>query len=187
MTPERLRDTLRRMPVIAAGPLTLKLADSADAKVLAALAAREREDLSTWLGWVTLESTPEELDALLRKHIDRFVDGEPVTTIPYAIKDAQGTIIGMVNLQPKSLDPLSFELGYWLAREARSHGYAAFVVRALVAALSSLFAGASFVIRTHRDNAAAAAVAVKAGFVVAGPADATILEFKLGGSAPAST
>ncbi|MDD2822867.1 MAG: GNAT family N-acetyltransferase [Candidatus Daviesbacteria bacterium] len=99
------------------GELILKQFSPSDTQEIFELIDRNREHLSqneedTSDKYPTLESV--EISILQPSNPDR---------LRFGIRDAQGTLLGSINLTPEKDNPHKGEIGYYLGKEATGKGY----------------------------------------------------------------
>ena len=148
-------------PPLAGGPVLLRGWSKADVSAIVAAC----QDLEIARFSPVIPSPYGENDAL------EWLTGQSATrgagqALELAVTSGEsGEVLGAVGLSNVELSQLRSGVGYWLAPEARGHGYATAAVRALARwAFEQLGLGRLELV-THPDNVASQRVAERCGFV----------------------
>lgn len=141
------------------GVVRLRLHAAADIPWIAE-ACRD-PDIPRWTG-VPDDYGPEDAKIFVHSADQRQADGTGLNLIVVNASDGQPLgSVGIVSLEPGEA---RCELGYWLAKEARGHGYAARSVRLLSGWIFASLALERIAIHAEPSNGRSRAVAERAGF-----------------------
>ena len=89
-----------------------------------------REDLAQWVGWVDQYKTPEDAEAYVRRMHSKWI-ARSALIVGIWSKDGR-EYYGGTGFHGFDWKVPAFELGYFLHREARGHGYGVEAVRLVV-------------------------------------------------------
>lgn len=103
---------------------------------------------------------------------DAAAQSEAGTGLHLAIVDPDDQLLGAIGLVETDLERGYTEIGYWLAREARGHGYAARAVRLLAGWARAELSMRTIELLIYPENTASRRVALAAGFVENGRREA---------------
>ena len=134
--------------------------DDADA----VLAACQDPLIQRWISTIPSPYTAEDARTFITEiAIAGRADGRSLTVAV----EAGGRLVGSSGVHALTMHPLGPEIGYWIAPEARGHGYAAETARALAEWALGLGAPRVHLVADVR-NTASQAVARRAGFTQEG-------------------
>lgn len=105
--------------------VTLKQFVSEDAREMFDLIDRNRDQLSQF-GDETSSKYPTYESALVS-----ITHPRNPNRLRFAIRDAQGVMVGSINLTPTEDNPQRGEIGYWMGKESEGKGYMGRAVEAL--------------------------------------------------------
>lgn len=142
----------------------------ADAEALYATVVASREHIARWLPWPDAHASVADTRAFIEQFQERWRAGDYCTYGVFARKpgdgsdDRAGALLGGLGLHSSKPDVPSFEMGYWLTREAEGHGYMTEAASALVEYTMSALGARRVEIRCNARNTRSAAVAQRLGF-----------------------
>lgn len=147
--------------------LELRVLEDADAPAYLARLLESHDFLVRWLGGPVVHiATCDEASAHLARLRGRYADR---ALLPLGLfTRADGRFIGNMAIVRPDWAARRFELGYWLADDARGHGYATEAASRLVAHMQTRLGARRIEIRTAPDNRASRAVAERLGFAFEG-------------------
>lgn len=123
-------------------------------------------ELRPWMAWAKESPTLEQTTETVRRAHGRFVLREDLMYLLF-LKSTE-TLVGCSGLHRIDWDIPSFEIGYWARTPYAGQGYITEAVRGLSTfAIEQLDARRVF-IKCDAENAASAAVAERAGFILEG-------------------
>lgn len=142
----------------------LVLRPFSEADVPAVLAACQDPGIQRWISALPVPYTEADARSFITEvAIEGRASGQSLTV---AI-EADGRLVGASGLNAMRIHPLGPEIGYWIAAEARGHGYAAETTSALAEWALGLGAPRVHLVADVR-NAPSQAVARAAGFTQEG-------------------
>lgn len=138
----------------------------ADAEALYATVVASREHIARWLPWPDAHASVADTRAFIEQFQERWRAGDYCTYGVFAREsdDRAGALLGGLGLHSSEPDVPSFEMGYWLTREAEGHGYMTEAASALVEYTMSALGARRVEIRCNARNTRSAAVAQRLGF-----------------------
>lgn len=147
-------------PPLAAGPVILRAWEEGD--VTAVVTACQDPEIPRWTA--TIPSPYDESDALdwLARQEPARLEGR---ALELAVASQSGEVLGAVALSDVDLRQFRAHVGYWLAPEARGHGYATRAVRLVSEWAFGHIGLARLELLTDPDNVASQRVAERCGFV----------------------
>ena len=131
MSPPQLRPELLNLPDSLVGQrVLLRPYRATDGAAFFSSVDRERDDLATWVGWVDQYKTVEDAEAYVRRMESKWIAR---TALILGIWSHDGTEhYGGTGFHGFDWDVPSFELGYFLKKDARGHGYGAEAVSLVI-------------------------------------------------------
>lgn len=138
----------------------------ADAETLYATVVASREHIARWLPWPAAHASVAHTRDFIEQFQERWRAGDYCTYGVFAREsgDRADTLLGGLGLHSRSPDVPSFEIGYWLARDAEGHGYMTEAASALVDYTLHALGARRVEIRCNARNTRSAAVAQRLGF-----------------------
>lgn len=138
----------------------------ADAGELFQAIIESREHLLPWLPFADAYQGVEDAQEFINRCMARWRLREDFVVGIWDV--ASGRFVGGSGLHPRDRNIPSFEIGYWIRRDAEGHGYVTETARLLTEyAFAALDARRVF-IRCDARNTRSAAVAGRAGFALEG-------------------
>jgi RimJ/RimL family protein N-acetyltransferase len=125
------RPELLDLPAELAGErVLLRPYRPADGPAFFAAVDRHRDDLATWVTWVDQYRTPEDAEAYVRRMQSKWI-ARSALILGIWSKDGRD-YYGGTGYHGFDWDVPSLELGYFLTKDARGHGYGSEAVRLVV-------------------------------------------------------
>jgi RimJ/RimL family protein N-acetyltransferase len=143
---------------------------AADAEALYATVVDSREHIARWLPWAYEHASVDDTRDLITRFQAEWQAGAACTYGIFARApdessgDQAGALLGGLGLHACQPAVPSFEIGYWLARQAEGHGYMTEATSALVDYALSALGARRVEIRCNARNTRSAAVARRLGF-----------------------
>lgn len=142
--------------------LTIRPFTPDDAPALYATIVASRDHLGRFLPWPGEHTSVDYTTDLIIRFQAQWLLREKMTCGIFLRED--GVLLGGIGLHPHDWTVRSFEIGYWLAREAEGHGYMSEAVRLLTDYAFESLAARRVEIRCDARNGRSAAVARRLGF-----------------------
>ncbi|MHB8625266.1 MAG: GNAT family N-acetyltransferase [Aggregatilineales bacterium] len=121
-------------------------------------------ELGIWLPWVTIDYTPDQAEAFVRRACAYFILRQEFWMLVF-LKSA-GTFLGACGLHHIDWNVPSFEIGYWLRTTYSGHGYMTEAVNGLTQFAREYLRANRITIGCDIQNTRSKAVAERAGYTL---------------------
>ena len=158
---------LRDLPDRLVGPrLIIRPYRAGDGRAVWDAIDESRVHLDPWLPWPAKHTCPEDTEAAVRRWQARWLLREDLAVGLWGRGD--GRYLGGSGLHRIQWDVPSFEIGYWLRRDAEGCGYMTEAVTLLCGLAFDTLGAQRVFIRCAAPNTRSAAVPRRLGFVLEG-------------------